>query len=250
MATTVTPVSVEEGPPPKSFAERFVGVFFSPRPTFADIARTPNFIPPLIVAVLSSLAVAETMLAKIGMERIVRLSIERSGGASSMTPEQMEQAMHRGASMGAVLAHLGGLLSPPILLLIIAGLGLLIVNGIFGGQIKFPTAFAVTCYANLIGVLGALMGVLLILLGDPEQFNPRNAVPTNLGFFLNPLGTSKPLMAFASSLDIMPLWLIGLLGVGFSEATGRKVKPLSIFAAFFGLWVIWVLGKVGLAMIM
>lgn len=250
MATTVTPISVEEGPPPKSFAERFVGVFFSPRPTFADIARTPNFIPPLIVAVLSGLAVTETMLAKIGMERIVRLSIERSGRASSMTPEQMEQVVHQGASVGAVFAHLGALLVPPIVMLIIAGLGLLIVNGIFGGQVKFPTAFGITCYAYLINVLGALMAVLVVLLGDNEQFNPRNAVPTNLGFFLNPLETSKPLMAFASALDILTFWLMGLLGLGFSEATSRKVKPLPLFLTGLGLWLILVLGKVGLSMVM
>lgn len=227
MATPVSPPVNGESSPSNSlsFVQRFAGVFFSPGPTFSDIARKPDFIAPLVAVVLSSLAVTETMLGKIGMERIVRMSMERSTRASSMSPEQMEQAVHRGAQVGAVLAHLGGLLGAPIFLLIVAGLGLLIVNGIFGGQLNFKTAFAVGCYANLVAVVGTLVALVMILFGDPEHFNPQNPTPTNVGFFLNPLETSKPLLALASSFDIFTLWYMGLLGIGFSEATGRKVKP-------------------------
>ncbi len=47
--------------------ERLVGVFLSPRESFADIVREPDFVAPLIAIVLSTVAVTETMLAKIGM---------------------------------------------------------------------------------------------------------------------------------------------------------------------------------------
>src|SRR5256885_3186589 len=42
MGATVSPAEVPE--PPKSFAARFAGVFFSPGATFADIARKPDWI--------------------------------------------------------------------------------------------------------------------------------------------------------------------------------------------------------------
>lgn len=249
MSTAGGQVAVGELPPPKSFGARLVGVFISPSPTFADIARKPDFLFPLIVAVIAALAVTETMLAKIGMERIVRLSIEQSSRAASMSPEQMEQAVTQGAKFGAVLAHLGALLGPPIGLLIIAGLGLLIVNGIFGAQLNFRTAFSVTCYANLVTILGALMALLLVLFGDAEHFNPQNFVPSNVGFFLNPSETSKPVYSLAGSLDLFTIWLIGLLGIGFSEATGSKVKTTSVLLSYLGLWIIWVLGKMGFAIL-
>lgn len=247
METPASSVATAEIPPSKSFLERFLGIFVSPTETFADVARRPNFIPPLVVLVLSTVAVTETMLAKIGIERIVRTSIEQSGRASSMSPEQMEQAVSRGAGIGAIIAHLGGVLGAPIYLLIVAGIGLLIVNAIFGARVEFKTALAVTCYANLVVLLGSIMAIVLILLGDPEHFNPQNPMPSNVGFFLNPLETPKPLLSLAGSFDIFTLWFIGLLGVGFSEATGRKVKALTVFLTIFGLWMIWVLGKMGLA---
>src|SRR2546429_8970170 len=110
MGTTVSPTEALE--PPKSFAARFAGVFFSPAATFADIARKPDFIPPLVAGILASMVVTETMLWKIGMERIVRQQIEHSSRGATMTSEQVQQGVEQGARIGGggspLLASLGG----------------------------------------------------------------------------------------------------------------------------------------------
>ena len=235
--------------PAQSFPERLLGIFISPAETLADVARKPGFLAPLIAVVIAAIAVTETMLWKIGMERIVRMSIEQSSRTSSMSPDQMDQAVRQGARIGAIFAHIGGIVVPPIALLIIAGLGLLIVNLIFGAQTKFKKVFSLICYANLVSLLGSLMAVAVILFGDPDHFNPESPVPSNVGFFLNPREVSKPLYSLASSADIFSIWLLILMAVGLAEGTGRKVKPLSIFLAYAGFWVIWILVKVGRAMI-
>jgi hypothetical protein len=233
--------------PRRSFLSRWVGIYLSPGETLADVVRRPDFLFPLIASIISALVITETMLAKIGMERIIRNSIEQSG--QPMSAEQMEQAIRQGSSIGLVMAHVGALLGPPLVLALIAALGLGIVNVIYGGEINFKTSFALACYVNLVNVLGVVMAVPMMFFGDPERFNPQNPTPTNLGFFLNPLETSKPLMAFAGSLDIFSFWTIALLALGFSAATRGKTGPLSIGIVFFGLWLIYVLAKVGLAMI-
>lgn len=248
MSSPAVATPVENAEPPKSFIERFIGVFISPGETFADIARKPDFIAPMIVGMVGAVAVTETMLAKIGMERIVRMSMEHSSRASSMTPEQMDQAVSQGAKFGAIFAHIAGVIGLPIFMVIIAALGLLFVNAIFGGQINFGKSLAVACYANLTGVLGGIMAIALILFGDPEHFNPQSPVPSNLGFFLSP-DTSKPLMVLASALDIFSIWFMILLGIGYSEASGKKVKALTIFLCFFGLRAILLCAQMGLALV-
>jgi len=235
--------------PAQSFPERLMGIFISPGETLADVARKPDFLAPLILLVLGAIAVTETMLWKIGLERIVRMSIEQSGRASSMSPEQMDQAVSQGARIGGILAHIGGVVGPPIGLLIIAALGLLVVNLILGAQAKFKTVFSLICYADLVTLLGALMAVAVILFGDPDHFNAQNPVPANVGFFLNPHEVSKPLYSLASSADIFTIWFLILIAIGLSEGTGRKVKPLSIFLVYAGFWVIWILVKMGLSML-
>jgi hypothetical protein len=253
MSTAVSMPPVEE-PPAKSFLQRFIGVFVSPSDTFADIVRKPDWVAPLVVLVIVTVAMMETMLAKIGAAAIVRNSIAQSKQGAQMSPDQIQQAVERSAGITATIMHVTGVVVVPIVLLIIAGIGMLIVSGIFGGSVKFKTAFSVTAYANLVTILGALMAIALMLFGDPERFNPQNPVPANLGFFLDAQSTSKPLMALANSLDVFTLWFMALLGIGFakagsSEADRRSLKPMSVFLAFFGLWVIWVLIKMGWAML-
>ena len=235
--------------PAQSFPERLLGIFISPTETLADVARKPDFVAPLIVAVIAAISVTETMLWKIGMERIVRTSIEQSSRASSMSPEQMDQAVSQGVKFGAIFTHIVEIVGVPIFLLVIAGVGLLIVNLIFGARLKFKTVFSLICYANLVSLLGALMAVAVILFGDPDHYNPQNPVPSNIGFFLNPREVSKPLYALASSADIFTVWFLILAAVGLSEGTGRKAKPLQIFGVYAGFWAIWILVKMGLAML-
>lgn len=240
---------VPQEQPSMSFLSRVAGVFFSPGETFDDIARKPDILAPLLVGILSTVAFSEVMLAKIGMERIIRAQLEQSGRASSMTPDQIDQAVTQGAKFGAIFTHLIGVFAVPIVMLIIAAVGLGIVNLIFGAKTKFSTAYSVTCYANLVGVLGTILGVVMMLFGDPEHFNANAPVPTSLGFFLDQAHTSKALFALATSLDLFTFWLMALLGIGFAATTSRKAKSSSVFFAFLGVWVLYVLAKVGIASI-
>jgi len=247
-----SPVSVppEAESPPMSFPERFLGVFISPGPTFEDIARRPGFIAPLIVAIVSGLVILETMLFKIGMGRMIRQSLEQGGQAAKMSADQLEGAVRTGATVGTVFAHVGVLVFGPAMLLILAALGLGILVLIYGAPANFKAVFSATCYANLVGVLGVLMGVALILFGDPEHFNAQNPIPSNVGFFLNPLETSKPLYSLAGSADDIWIWTMVLMAMGWSRVSGGKAKTLPVFLALAGIWLIWVLGKMGFAAIL
>jgi len=235
--------------PALSFPERLMGVFISPGETFEDVARRPDFWAPLITVVIASVAFVEIMLWKIGMERIVRAQLEQNPRTASMSPEDMDKAVATGAKIGAIFWHIGGVVGAPIALLIIAGIGILIVNVIFGARSSFKTVFSLVCYADLVTLLGAVMSIALIFFGDPDHFNAQNPAPGNIGYFLNPHDVSKPLYSLAQSADILTIWFLILLGVSLSKGTGGKVKPTPTFLVFVGIWLLWVLAKMGLSMI-
>jgi hypothetical protein len=246
MSTAESPLAAAEDP--KSFPARFVGIFISPRATFADIARRPDFLAPLIVLILTAVVVSEIVLAEVDMGRIVRTQLEQSGRANSMSPEQVQRAIEQGARVATIIGHVGFVFAI-IGLLIAAGICLLVVNVIFQGGTNFKTVFSVACYSNLVSVLGSVIVVLVVLFGDIEHFNPQSPTPTNLGFFLSPRETPRALFSLASSFDIFTLWIIVLLGIGLSEATARKVKSTSISLTLLACWLAWVLAKVVLAML-
>jgi hypothetical protein len=238
-----------EGQRSESFLQRFIGVFTEPGEVFKDIARKPDYISPLVLLILVSVAVTETMLSKIGMQRIIHASIMQSGQASQMSPEQINQAIERGAAIAGVIAHVSSLVAVPIFLAAVAGIGLIVLNGVFGFRAGFKKVFSVACYADLPSVLGGAMAMAVMFFGDPDHFNPRSPSPSNPGFFLNPRETSPAVLALVSSFDIFVLWFLILLAIGLSRVSGGAVPSRSIFFIYFGLWMILIVAKVGFALL-
>ena len=236
--------------PADTFFSRALEVFTSPGRAFESIVRRPDFLVPLIIMTVSSIVVVEAMLQKVGVGRIIRHSIEMSGRASQLTPEQIDQAVQRTSAITGILMRAGAVVGVPIFLLVIAAVGLFVVNVVFGASANFKTCFSVVCYANLVLLISAVLGLVMILLGDVEQFNAENFTPTTVGFFLNPHETSKPLYTLASSFDLLRIWFIVLASMGLSAATSRKVGTLGIFLAYLGIWIVIVLGHVGFVALM
>jgi Yip1 domain len=249
MADTASSPDTVQSNPPKSFLARVIGVFIEPGETFEDIARNPSWISPLILLILFSMAVVETMLAKIGMGQIVMQSLKASGRAANMDPAQLSQAVQKGAPVGAVVIQIIAAFGVPIFLLIVAGFGLLVLNGFFGQKAKFKEVFSVTCYADMPAILGSIMAIAVMFFEDPSAFNPQSPAPISLGFFLNPLTTSHALMALANSLNFIIIWFLVLMGIGLSRVSRNKVKTGSILMVFFGAWALIVIAKVGIAML-
>lgn len=250
MSTTV-PQPQQPGAPgaaDMSVADRCFGVFTEPVKTFASIARKPNFLAPLIAMIVITIATTEILLNRVGSEQIVRKSLEESGRASTMSPEQLQNAIHGGAAITAIIMHMSGVIGAPIFILIMAVIGMFIMKLVYGRPVQFKTAFSLAAYADLPMFLAGILGILVIVFGDPGSINPRNLTPTNIGFFMS-ASASKPLLSIGTSIDFFSFWLMGLLGIAFASTTSNKIKPRSVFFCFLGLWVIFVLVKTGLAAI-
>lgn len=238
-----------ERPQGDSVAKRVGGVFFSPTEAFRAIARAPDVLPPLVALIATSVITWEVILRKIGVAQIIRSQLETSGRASSMSPEQMQAAVTQGAKYVPLFGRVFALVGTPIFLLVIALVGLAIMKAVFGQQFSFSSAYSIATYAALPTIIGYLLVIVVVLFGDPATFNMANPAPSSLGFFLSPEAAAKPLYTAATSINVFSFWFMGLLGVGFSEAVGRKVRARTVFLCFFTLWVLWVLLRMGLAAI-
>jgi hypothetical protein len=144
----------------------------------------------------------------------------------------------------------GAFAAEPVLALAIVALGSLglwgTINFGFGGRATYGSIFAVWFYASLPSIIKSLLGTIVIFAGAaPESFNIKNFAPTNLGAFLNPLETNKALYTLATSLDVVTIWTLVLLGIGTAIVAG--VKRSSGYIAVFGWWAIFVLFGVGIA---
>lgn len=249
MADTASSLETPHGTPARPFLSRLIGVFIEPGETFEDIARKPDWIAPLIVLILVSFATVETMLMKIGASQIALHTIQRSGRAESMDMAQLNQIAARATAIMRIAMPAGAVLGVPIFLLIVAGFGLLVLDGFFDQHAKFKDVFSVTCYANLPSIVGAAMAIAVVLFGNANAFNPQSPAPTNPGFFMNSPTASRAVFALASSLDIIIFWFMVLLAIGLARVAQKKVKTATIFLTLLGAWVLVVFAKVGFALI-
>jgi cell division protein FtsB len=228
--------------------QRAINIFTAPSKTFTDIRdHSRSWWLPLIVAALGAYILYGAITAKIGWSQVVDNAIHLNPKAedrlAQLTPEQRD--MQKKVSLYFTQ---GVFIGSPALVLAVTALGSLglwgTINFLFGGKAKYGSIFAVWMYATLPGIIKALLGTAVIFTGvAPESFNINNFSPTNPAAFLDPIETNKALYALASSLDVITIWTLVLLGMGTAIVAG--VKRNSGYIAVFGWWAIFVLIGVG-----
>ena len=230
--------------------QRVANTFTAPSKTFEDIKRgNRNWWMPLVVIAVAGYVLFAAVGLKIGMQQVVdnqiHLNPEGEEKLAQAPPEQREKI----ANFWLYFTE-GMFIANPAVVLAVVALGSLglwgTINFVFGGRARYGSIFSVWMFAGLPGIVKPLLGAIVIFAGAaPETFNIKNYAPTNAAAFLNPLETNKALYALLSSLDVVTIWTLVLLGMGTAIVAG--VKRTSGYIAVFGWWAILVLIGAGIA---
>jgi hypothetical protein len=232
--------------------ERVKNAFTAPSKAFEDIRNGHrSWWMPLVIFTVFAYMLFAVVVSRIGIQQVVdnqiHLSPNTEARLAQATPEQRETSnkFSVGLTEAAFIAN-------PVF--VIAGVALMslgiwgTINFAFGGRATFGGIFAMWMYATLPSVIKSFLGMITILAGmAPESFNIKNMAPTNLGAFLDPIETNKALYSLASSIDIVTIWTLILLGMGTSIIAGTKRS--SGYIAIFGWWAVFVLVSAGIAMV-
>jgi hypothetical protein len=230
--------------------QRVTNIFVAPSKTFIDIRdHSRSWWMPLIIAALSAYMLFAAITMKIGWSQVVDNAIHMQ----PKTEERLAQAPPDQRELQkkiSLYATEGAFIASPLLVLAVVALGSLglwgTINFVFGGKAKYGSIFSVWMWASIPGIVKSLLGTAVIFTGiAPEQFNVSNFSPTNAAAFLDPIETNKALYTLASSLDVVTIWTLVLLGMGTAIVAGTKRS--SGYFAVFGWWAIFTLIGVGWA---
>jgi len=218
------PLSPQEAAP-LSQAARIINTFIAPSKTFTDLRRSAAWWAPWILISIFTVALMFTIGKQIGFDQIARNTMAHSSKADQfdrLPPDQQAkqlQMIGKGTSIGAYA-------SPVFILFycLLAAVTLWVTFKIVaGGETTFGQAFAIIMYSWLPGIISAILGIITMFAGvNPEGFDLNNAVGTNVGYYLDPENTNKFVRYLASGLDVLTIWTIILVGLGF--ACTSKVK--------------------------
>ena len=250
MSTAVPPMPSEAAQSGLSEAQRLVDVFVAPSKTFQDIRRKSNWWVPWVIIGIFALTVAVVVTNKIDLRQMIREQIANSPQAQAfenLPKDQQEQRMAIAEKIGKGFAY-----AAPVLILIsgliAAAVLMAAFNFGFGAEIPYTRSLAIVFYSWLPGIITAALTLVTVsMASDMEGRNPRNLVATNPGYFMDYHSASKFLYGMASSLDVITIWTIVLLGIGFKVNSAKpKLSTGTSIATVAILYLVWRLIASGL----
>lgn len=233
---------------PMGELDRLFGSLFDPKPAFADVAARPRPWAPLLLLIVLALATTYTIGQQMGWERAVRQQLEAGGQWEQLSPEQREQAVTQGAKFGSILGYVGGILGPPILALIFAGIFLFVFNLLMGADVHFKQAYGIVAYSMLPLAFVYLATIAVLFLKDPRNVDLQNPVASNIGAFLSSETFPAWVVKIGEGIDAFSLWIVLLLATGFAAAA-RKMTWHRAFQGVLLTWVVYLVLKGGWAWI-
>jgi len=233
---------------PLSQAERIIDTFIAPSKTFTDLRRSASWWAPWILISIFSLIFSYAVSQKVTFEQIAKNEVARSPKASERIEKLPADQQAQQMKIMSISYMVGFYGSPVIILLIYA----IVAAALFatfkvaaGADVTFGRTFAVVMYAGLPGIVGAVLGTIAMFAGiNPEGFNVNNPVGTNPAYYMDP-ETSKFVLGLASIPDVISIWSIVLMGIGFSCIS--KVKRSTAITIVAVWYVVWKLAAAGLA---
>jgi len=230
-------------PEPQKLSEisRLTGVFFEPTKAFADIAERPRWLVPLLLVILATVAFYVTYGQRDGWRSFIEEQMQSNARVAQqmdrLSPEQREQSIKMQAKIIMPITYYAGpVIGMPIGNLFASLVLLGVASGIMSAGVKFKQIFAIGCYAGLTGIIAKILGIVVMFLKSPDQFNLMNPLAFNPAAFMDPKTTSKFLYTIASGCDLFIFWAMLLTAIGLKAAAGKR---LSFGGALFAVALPW-----------
>lgn len=194
---------------------RVTGVLTHPRATMAEVVRHPAFITTwavvlLVVAVCGGLLLSTAVGEQALVDERVRV-VEALGGRV----DDAEYTRLKASPPVSVYLTSGGrlLLTPPVTLLVAAGLAAL--ARLDGVRVTFVTALAIAVHATVVLALQQVIATPVHYLYESLTS------PTNVAGVIRVFDEGSWPARLFGTIDVFGVWWMWLLAVGVAAATGR-----------------------------
>jgi hypothetical protein len=215
-----------------SIGQLLTTIFTNPAQAFTSLVAKPNWLIPVIIMLVLSLAsgyLIQDITTEMTRERII---------ASEQIPEQTKDQIlaNMEAQAGSPLAYVQMVIVILVVVLVpiffVAAVFLLAGNFIFGGESNYKTMLAVYSWGLMVSVPETIIKIPLMLM------NKTIHVYTSLAVLFDTADSQTALFKFANSIDIFSLWRVVLWAIGFGVA--YKFSKGKSYTAIGLLYVIYV----------
>jgi len=220
--------------PSKGLGARALGVFFSPRATYAEIVARPRALGALVaVVVIVAAATSAFLMTEVGKNAYIDQALNSMEGFGVTVTDQMMTRLETQAQYAPYITTAAQVVFVPVFAVIVAALALAIFNAILGGEGTFKQNFAIVAHSYFIVALGAVFSMPLFYV------NQSMASPTSLSVFFKMIDEATFLGRLMGSIDLFRIWWIVSLSIGLGVLYKKRTGPIAW--SLLGLYFLLVL---------
>ena len=214
----------------KSLLARVIGVFTSPRATYADVAARPRWFG---VMALATLIVAGGFFAflstEVGQLAIVDQQAQVLESFGVKLSDEQQTRMESQAEYARYTTSISQLVAIPVVTAVAAGILLGIFNALLGGDARFKQVYAIVAHSGLINALQTVFSLPI------DYVRETMTSPTNLGVFVPFLEENTFLARLLGSIDLFQMWATLSLAIGLGVLYKRRTAPIAttMFIVYF-----------------
>ena len=202
---------------PKGLLSRVVGVFFSPRATFAEVAARPRVLGALgIGMIVVVVALFAFFSSEVGQQAWIDQQIRGSESFGRSMNDQQIAGMERIAPYMRYIVAVLYLVFVPIVVLITSGILLGVFNALLGGDATFKQVLSVVSHAGLITALQTAFAMPL------DYVRETMSSPSTLGVFVPFLDEKSFPSLLLGSIDVFHIWWLVTLSIGLAVLYKRR----------------------------
>jgi hypothetical protein len=224
-------------------------VLWSPGEAMFLLSKTPRVLTPFLFLCLFSAVIGGITMTKLDAGELAMRAIEQSPQAANMTDEQkalirsqMNSPVVRGITAVSIVA------GPALLIVIVATIYFTLFT-MLGREGGFKAFLSITAYAFVPTIFRSLAGMLSAFTLPLSSIMPDELGSLSPSVFIDRSAVSPVLFTAVSSIDLVSIWILCLLVIGYGFVTTKTVSKATRAVAVIGVFMVYVLFRLGFAAI-
>jgi hypothetical protein len=206
----------------KSLPARVLGVIFSPRATYADVAARPRILGVLAVVIVVLVAATYIFLSTdVGQQAVLAQQVQQMESFGRTVDDAAYARIQQMAPYSKYFAAGGQLVSLPIMALIVAGIAFGVFNAAMGSDATFKQVYAIVAHSGVILIVQSLFSLPIAYARETMSG------ATNLAVFFPFLDESSFAARLLGSIDLFIIWWIVSLSIGLGVLYKRRTGPIA-----------------------
>jgi hypothetical protein len=223
VATPLTATASPDIPASKSLGARALGVIFSPRETYADVAERPRVLGMMALVLLISISASVAFLmTDVGKDALFNQQLDTMESMGFRVTDQMYERMERQLPYAPYTTAGFMLVAFPLVWAAVAG----IITGVFslamGGTATYKQVYAIVTHS------AALLALQQLFVNPLNYAREAMSNPTTLAAFVPFLDEMTFVARLLGGIDLFLIWMLVNLAIGVGVLYKRKTAPIAI----------------------